>query len=454
VSAYDGTSNLDALPSNLILHGAGSDSLIVNDRPNQNIFGLYRTSPTFTITAAAVTRSNVVQSFSRFGFHTSTYTTTIGYSGMSSLEIDGGSSGNAFNLNSAPNNLTIHGGGGNNTLNYSGYNGDVLVDLPLGIATGVSGGISNIQNVVGSQGNSILVGNGGNVLNGGTGRNLLIAGETASTLVGNSGEDILVGGTTNYDTSVPALEALMAEWTRTDLPYAVRVQDLLTGGGFNGSTLLNVAEFHSNGGNNTLTGAAGLDLFYGLLPSDSSTPDKTDWDATQGEIFIDPNGVQVGIRIDATKLTAPTLLLDGTQTISDSAPQWLTLQPGTHLLEDATGYGSLYFTVNNDGTVSYDPALQGILSGQGSNQLTVNGATVTVDATALQDPNWTVDYRTNEQTTAPFTLYLLPGTHELSNSSGSVSFTVNPDGTLSYPSSEDALLSLEGSMILVVKALD
>ena len=50
-------------------------------------------------------------------------------------------------------------------------------------------------------------------------------------------------------------------------------------------------------------------------------------------------------------------------------------------------------------------------------------------------------------------MYLLPGTHELSNGSGSVSFTVNPDGTLSYPSSEDALLSLQGSISLIVKAL-
>jgi Ca2+-binding RTX toxin-like protein len=114
----------------------------------------------------------------------------------------------------------------------------------LDTATGVCGKVANIQNVTGSKGNDILVGNGGNVLTGGTGRNLLIAGKSASTLVGNSGKDVLVGGTTNYDTSVASLDALMAEWTRTDLPYAARVQDLLTGGGLNGSTLLNVA----NGG--------------------------------------------------------------------------------------------------------------------------------------------------------------------------------------------------------------
>jgi hypothetical protein len=58
----------------------------------------------------------------------------------------------------------------------------------------------------------------------------------------------------------------MAEWSRSDLPYLARARDLLYGGGLNGSTVLDSATFHSNGGGNTMTGGAGLDLFYGLLP--------------------------------------------------------------------------------------------------------------------------------------------------------------------------------------------
>src|SRR5262249_53770771 len=55
----------------------------------------------------------------------------------------------------------IDGGAGTNTLDYSGYKGAVLVDLPLGTATGVAGGVRHIHNVVGSaQGNDILVGDG------------------------------------------------------------------------------------------------------------------------------------------------------------------------------------------------------------------------------------------------------------------------------------------------------
>src|SRR5262249_24860408 len=40
---------------------------------------------------------------------------------------------------------SLNGGGGTNRLNYSAFTGDVVVDLPLGTATGVAGGISNIK---------------------------------------------------------------------------------------------------------------------------------------------------------------------------------------------------------------------------------------------------------------------------------------------------------------------
>src|SRR5438445_7133078 len=42
---------------------------------------------------------------------------------------------------------TIDGRGGSNTLDYSMYTGNVVVNLPLSSATGVGGGIANIQNV-------------------------------------------------------------------------------------------------------------------------------------------------------------------------------------------------------------------------------------------------------------------------------------------------------------------
>ena len=87
----------------------------------------------------------------------------------------------------------------------------VRVNLPLGTATGLSGGIAKIQNVIGSDGNDILVGNGGNVLQGGKGNDLLIAGATASTLLGGDGNDLLIGGTRSM-ISIPIRPRLRPSW--------------------------------------------------------------------------------------------------------------------------------------------------------------------------------------------------------------------------------------------------
>ena len=84
------------------------------------------------------------------------------------------------------------------------------------------------------------------------------------------------------------------------------------------------------------------------------------------------NGVTV--TVDATALTTPSLLSDYRASESTAASFTLTLLPGVHNLEDPEGTGTFDYTVNNDGTISYDAALEGILSGQGTNQLTVNGA--------------------------------------------------------------------------------
>src|SRR5262249_53701556 len=76
-----------------------------------------------------------------------------------------------------------NGGGGSNSLDYSGDLADVVVNLLLGKATSIAGGISNIQNVAGGLGNNTLVGDANaNVLSGGKGRNLLIGGAGADQL--------------------------------------------------------------------------------------------------------------------------------------------------------------------------------------------------------------------------------------------------------------------------------
>jgi Ca2+-binding RTX toxin-like protein len=135
---------------------------------------------------------------------------------------------------------SLDGQGGTNTLDYAAYTGDLVVDLPLGTATAVAGGIQNIGNVTGSIGNDLIVGDANaNVLVGGTGRNVLIGGAGADQLFGGSGDNILLSGTTSYDSNLTALLAILSEWTRTDRSFHQRLNDLTTGGGLNGSYVLN-----------------------------------------------------------------------------------------------------------------------------------------------------------------------------------------------------------------------
>jgi hypothetical protein len=138
--------------------------------------------------------------------------------------------------------MALDGGAGINTLDYSQYVGDITVDLPLGVATGLTGGISGIENVTGSQGNDLIVGDANaNVLVGGTGRNVLIGGAGPDTLdaSGASSDNILIGGTTDFDTNLAALDAIFAEWTRTDLGFKDRFIDLTSGTNGAGATPLN-----------------------------------------------------------------------------------------------------------------------------------------------------------------------------------------------------------------------
>ncbi len=271
-----------------VMGGQGHTSLRIADDGSS-------TSNTYTVSSSAVLPSDAA---------------AINYTGLSALTLAGGGGGNEFLLSgtamgtattldagagadtvvvggktsSYAGALTIDGQGGVNTLSYAAVIGPVTVDLALGVATAVSGGIRNIQDLIGGPGNDLFVGNGqANVLTGGTGRNILIAGAGRGTLIGNTNQDLLVGGTTVYDSNLTVLDAVMAEWASA-ASYTVRVPLILNGGGLNGKYHLGAADFTSNRGGNTLTGGPGVDLFYG-----NKVLDTNDWNPSLGEVFVTNN---------------------------------------------------------------------------------------------------------------------------------------------------------------------
>jgi plastocyanin len=153
-----------------------------------------------------------------------------------------------------------------------------------------------------------------------------------------------------------------------------------------------------------------------------------------------------GIAIGA--LTDPQLTLDG-QPVTASSSQRLKLTPGTHVLQEVNA-GSVSFVVNSYGIVSYDGALEGILQGQNTDQLTVNGAAVSINAQALTDPQLSLDYYYYAASNS-FQVRLLPGNHLLQEvSAGRVSFLVNPNGTVSYEGALEGILQGQNTGQLTV----
>jgi hypothetical protein len=217
---------------------------------------------------------------------------------LSSLTVKGGNGGNTFTVAGVPSDgfmtttiasgggndtvkllatasgpLSLNGQGGNDTLDYSAFSAGVAVNLSIGAATAVSGGVTGFENAIGGSGDDYLVGNSSNnILIGGPGndtlygfggRDLLIGGTGADALVGNAGDAILIGGSTTYGNNIQALEAILAEWSRNDETYAVRVSHI-TGapGGVNGSNVLTGTTLIDDAAIDALYGTDGADLFF------------------------------------------------------------------------------------------------------------------------------------------------------------------------------------------------
>ena len=97
--------------------------------------------------------------------------TVIGLSFSGFQNITGGSGDDRLVFDTG----VIDGGGGNNMPDYSPFIGNIIINLALGTATGVGGGLQHVENVVGSIGNDLMVGDAlSNTLVGGTGLNVFV----------------------------------------------------------------------------------------------------------------------------------------------------------------------------------------------------------------------------------------------------------------------------------------
>lgn len=208
------------------------------------------------------------------------------FSGFESLR--GGSAADVFkSLQGTTFAGTFDGSGGTDRVDYAVFTSAVDVNLLAGTATGLTG-VSGVEDIAGGDGDDFLMGNaannvivggagediilgwsGSDTLSGGGGRDFVIGGTGADVIHGNATEDMLVAATIAYGnetTSVldrTAVDALMAEWRRTDISYAARIAHLTgtTGGGLNGAYVLNASTVFDDPETDHLFGDAGQDWF-------------------------------------------------------------------------------------------------------------------------------------------------------------------------------------------------
>jgi Ca2+-binding RTX toxin-like protein len=201
----------------------------------------------------------------------------LAFSAMESLV--GGDAADTFVLAAAASFTgAIAGQAGNDTVSYAAHAAAVNVNLALGTATAISGGVSQIENVIGGSGNDSLVGSSGaNVLTGNSGSDSLDGGSGADSLLGGAGDDLLRGGpdddTLLGDVGSDRLtESADADLTLTDTSLAGLGNDSLAAieaAILTGSPAPNTLDASSFSGSVTLVGGDGNDVLRGTARDDS-----------------------------------------------------------------------------------------------------------------------------------------------------------------------------------------
>jgi fibronectin-binding autotransporter adhesin len=116
-------------------------------------------------------------------------------------------------------------------------------------------------------------GNGDDHLEGGDANSVLIGGAGSDHLESKKGDGLLIGGLTAFDVNLPALIAIVTEWSRTDESYAQRVANLQNSpvgstapnGTYTAGYYLTSSTVHDDAAGNQLDGGSGMDWFFANL---------------------------------------------------------------------------------------------------------------------------------------------------------------------------------------------
>ena len=194
--------------------------------------------------------------------------------GLGDNTLDGGAGDDTLSAGNGTNSFTggagndiITGGTGNDTVSYAYFNGSVNISLSLtGLQTGMASGdqdtLSGIENIIGSNGNDILRGDGNvNILTGGDGNDTLVGGGGADRLEGGSGTN-----TASYQYATQGVTASLVSPTGVT---ASLVSPTANNDDAAGDTYINIQNLTGSDFADTLTGDINANSLSGLAGDDT-----------------------------------------------------------------------------------------------------------------------------------------------------------------------------------------
>ncbi|WP_314254223.1 matrixin family metalloprotease [Streptomyces kutzneri] len=160
------------------------------------------------------------------------------------------------------------------------------------------------------------------------------------------------------------------------------------------------------------------------------------------------------IQIDTAQLSSPmftvpeaaTALIDGSSSPTVSLPA----QAGYHLRMTSGAVADFEFEVKDDGTVDFDRAFDGFVSGRGERRLIVRGLSVTVDGTALDHGLRFHLTLKGLPSSRPHSLSLLPcSSYGLDGGFGQISFGLARDGSVQVAEELSGFAAARGNKLTI-----
>ncbi|HSH97045.1 MAG: hypothetical protein ACAH07_11790 [Methylophilaceae bacterium] len=268
----------------------------------------------------------------------------------------------------------VDGGLGNDTVVYNVGSTVVTANLATGVVNGITGILTNVENLTGANGNDTLTGDGND--------NILIGGAGVDSLIGGGGNDILEGGSgADFMDGVTGTDTARYT-TSVNVSLSTALSGIANSGDALGDTLNNIQNLTVTAGNsgiygdnnaNYLQGGTGNDTLEGFGGNDTLNGGG----GTNTATFIhSANGINANLNAGTFNGVAGATATDATGTSigTDSLIniQYLT---GSNFNDQLYGDGNANVIAGNDGNDTIDGGAGNDNLAGGNNDDSITGGT-------------------------------------------------------------------------------